>query len=127
MKLTATQEIIEQMLDKLDINIDAIVNRLFGTGFIDDRFTSDEVKVAFYNWFMYHVECIEADAEFHIKGEKRFYQSLPYDRLEFEQPTAEMEEHFADWRESQRDEAYYEEMAAYFNPPNQLAEVQAEV
>jgi hypothetical protein len=124
MKLTAIQQSVKEALDKLDVNTDKVVERLQYSGFVDSRFTEDEIKLAFYNWFNYHIEAIESDAEWWIKSEQVFYKSLPYDRLE-EEPTEEMKQDFGNWSENQRDETYYDEMTASdFNPDNQIIKLQ---
>lgn len=128
MKLTAIQASVRAALDNLDVNVDKVVERLQYSGFVDSRFTEDEIKIAFFNWFSHHVQAIEADAEWWIKSEAKFFMSLPYDRLEVEEPTEQMMEDFGNWSEAQRDEAYYDEIAASdFNPANAKQIVKLEV
>ncbi|MEG4803556.1 hypothetical protein QUB63_22605 [Microcoleus sp. ARI1-B5] len=109
MKLTATQEFTKQALEKLDLNIDAIVERLQHCGVCDCQFFSkEEVELAFLNWFNHHVQTIEADTQwFIVKDFKHFEKSLDFDRLQESCET-----------EYDPEEIYAEMAASDFNPAN---------
>jgi hypothetical protein len=83
---TVTQSALLASINRLDIDIDKIVDRLQAlTTQNSNFFTPEEVKVALLNWLQHHIESIESDPEWFInQNPKHFTKHLDFDRLQEE-------------------------------------------
>ena len=68
MKLTITQELTLEAANKTNINIDDIVVRLQALDVCScSCLEPEQVKVAFLDWLLHHLESIEADPQYFIR------------------------------------------------------------
>ena len=82
MKLTITQELTLEAANKADVNIAAIVTRLQSLDVCScSCLEPAQVKVAFLDWLIHHLESIEADPEYFVNENRKHFSRHIHDCL----------------------------------------------